>query len=104
MILLVYIYRINGRSIHSFGTSAVYVSDVKMTKDKQRIREGKFQVILMSPEALFSGTTWKHILSKVITTMLYRKIVLLKELHLIEVKELLTRGCSGFILLLYCFL
>ncbi len=47
-------------TIHSFGTSAVYVSDVKMTKDKERIREGKFQVILMSPEALFSGTTWKH--------------------------------------------
>ena len=46
-----------------FGTSVVYVSDVKMTKDKQRIREGKFQVILMSPEALFSGTTWKRILS-----------------------------------------
>ena len=50
-------------AIHSFGTSAVYVSDVKMTKDKQRIREGKFQVILMSPEALFSGTTWKRIVS-----------------------------------------
>ncbi len=49
-------------TIHSFGTSAVYVSNVKMTKDKQRIREGKFQVILMSPNALFSGT-WKHILS-----------------------------------------
>ncbi len=50
-------------TIHSFGTSAVYVSDVMMTKDKERIREGKFQVILMSPEALFSGTTWKHTLS-----------------------------------------
>ncbi len=52
-------------TIYSFGTSAVYVSDVKMIKDKQRIREGKFQVILMSSEALFSGTTWKHILSPI---------------------------------------
>ncbi len=39
-------------TIRSFGTSTVYVSDVMMTRDKQMIREGKFQVILMSPEAL----------------------------------------------------
>ncbi len=29
-------------TIYFFGTLAVYVSDAKMTKDKQRIREGKF--------------------------------------------------------------
>ncbi len=40
-------------TIHSFGTSAVYVSDVKLTKDKERIREGKFQVILVQTHFIY---------------------------------------------------
>ncbi len=37
---------------------------------------------------------------KVITN---RKLVLLNELHLIEMKVLLKRDCSGFSTLLFCF-
>ena len=54
-------------SIQSLGISAVYVSDTK-SRDKQQIRNGMYQVIFMSPEALFCSTEWKQILS----TDLYR--------------------------------
>ena len=33
------------------------------TKKKKQINEGKFQLMFISPEALFSETVWKHILS-----------------------------------------
>ena len=55
-------------SVQSLGISAVYISDVQSREKRQQIKAGMFQVIFMSPEALFCTTVWKNTLS----TELYR--------------------------------
>lgn len=54
-------------SVQSLGISAIYVSDVK-SRDRQQIQAGMFQVIFVSPEALFCSTVWRRMLC----TDLYR--------------------------------
>lgn len=51
--------------ITSMGISAAYVSDKQSTdrEVKRQIRKGIYQVIFMSPEALFATTEWRQMLS-----------------------------------------
>ena len=52
-------------TITSLGISAVHVSERQGTdlSIKQQIRHGNYQILFISPEALFSCTEWRTLLS-----------------------------------------
>jgi len=50
-------------SIQSMGLSAAYISESTSRTMKQQIHNGKYQVVLISPEALFCATERKQMLS-----------------------------------------
>ena len=49
--------------VEALGISAVHVSGTKLKERMKMAKEGRIQVIFISPEALFSGTVWKQLLS-----------------------------------------
>jgi len=50
-------------TVQALGISAVYVSDIDGTREKHLIKRGQYQVVYISPEALFCSTEWKEMLS-----------------------------------------
>ena len=51
-------------AITSMGIAATCISDKELTaySTKKAVQEGRMQVILISPEALFCGTEWRRLL------------------------------------------
>jgi superfamily II DNA helicase RecQ len=50
-------------TISNLGVSAVYATDREATHKNKSLTEGSYQIIFISPEALFRGTRWRKILS-----------------------------------------